>query len=139
MREIQVSGTLRELALKEGLAKRSGQGTFDVCTIKIQVRDSLRQPDGQYKWDTIAWCEASAYGPVAQTWAKRFKEGDAVELAGQFRLEHYTRKDGTPDARLIVEGAYGGAPTLDRAPKPYEESQPTPISRAAQSDDENVF
>lgn len=136
MREVQVTGRIYDVTRREYTKRDGTKGPMTV--LRFNVSEKTKQGDS-YEWETIAWCEVSAFDAEAERWAKHYGKGQVIEVAGKFSLHPYTsQKTGEASVTMRIEGARGATPYVNWVPRSKEEASTAPSNAAAADDDDNI-
>lgn len=86
-----------------------------MATMKFTTSQRVKDKSGQWVYDNY-WCEAIAFGSVAERWAK-FSKGDIIEGSGRLEIDTYPKNDGTIGMTLKVRGFDGLTPSISWVPR----------------------
>ena len=93
-------------------------GSHTVVSVSVPVTPSRRDESGNWvhEDEKTVWYEASFWDEHGATVARMAQKGTLVILTGTPELEVYTKRDGTPGAKIVV-GKFPMLSVVARRPK----------------------
>ena len=121
---------------------KTSQSGVAVVSIRIAVKRSRKDADGNYKTD---WITCVAFRQTAEFICKYFKKGDTIIINGELRSGEYTDKNGNKayKTEVFVEGVnFGGSKRSAEPSAPSSEAPvppPEPALEQTDTDDDYPF
>lgn len=127
------SVTMREYPRNDGTTGRR-------AILVYNIRDRVRT-EGEYKTQTVMWCQSVAFDQTAEFWERNITPGKVIEITGSIaRVEHWTNDNtGKSGITVHVAGFNGGAtPQINRVPKEWVSKEDEENKSDQKSDKANL-
>ena len=116
--------------------KTTGQA---VCTIRLAVSSRRKNIDGEYEDTPAVFCEATAWGQLAEHLADTAHRGDRLLVHGATHNEEWTDREGATRVKHVIQVSAVGVSlryataTVHRAAKTnaQSESEAEPVEAGA--------